>query len=117
MLATSAGLTSTEALIDLLQCHSSQSNLNTATAAVTMSTSIGNSKFVDMPLFDNEHSIHPSEGNLTHSALASPPLIHCASTSPNFSPFTLAFIAVNIRVYRQKYPNPALPPMDLGHSV
>ena len=45
-----------------------------------------------------------------------PPLIRCTSASPDSSPFTLAFIAGNIRVCRgcrQKYSKPALPPLNL----
>ena len=52
-------------------------------------------------------------------ALAPPPLVHCptSQTSPNLqSPFELAFVSGNIRVCRgckQKYTNPASPPLDL----
>lgn len=60
---------------------------------------------------------HPSEvACFNNMPIAPSPLIRCASTSPDTSPFTLTFITGNIRVCRgcrQKYSKPALPPLDL----
>ena len=65
------------------------------------------------------HKCATSEGCITQcSSLPSgpPPLIPCATSATNNSPFTLAFIAGNIRVCRgcrQKFIKPPVPPNDL----
>jgi hypothetical protein len=62
----------------------------------------------------NIHS--PTEVTYHNMPVFPPPLIRCASTSPDSSPFTLAFITGNIRVCRgcrQRYPKPAVAPLNL----
>lgn len=51
-----------------------------------------------------------------HLPRGPPPLVRCVSSSPEVSPFQLAFITGNIAVCRgckQRYLKPASPPMDL----
>ena len=65
------------------------------------------------------HGSATSEGYITQcSSLPSvpPPLIHCTTSPTNNSPFTLAFIAGNIRVCRgcrQRFIKPPVPPNNL----
>ena len=96
-------------------------NICQGTATVTMS--IGSADIVDTPgnliMTTGQVNIH-SPTEVTYHNMPSipppPPLIRCASTSPDASPFTLAFITGNIRVCRgcrQRYPKPALAPLNL----
>ena len=91
------------------------------TATVTMS--IGSAEIVDTPgnliMNTGQVIIHSPREVTYHNMPSIPPpslLIRCVSTSPDASPFTLAFIAGNIRVCRgcrQRYPKPALAPLHL----
>ena len=94
---------------------------DSGTAAITMS--IGGAEMVDTPghliMNTGQSNIHFPEVTYHNMPIVPPPpppLIRCASASPDSSPFTLAFIAGNIRVChgcRQKYSKPALPPLNL----
>ena len=104
-----------------LSMPESDSNRLQGTAAVTMS--IGSAEMVDTPghliMNTGQLNIHSPEVTYHNIPIVSTPpplLIRCASASPDSSPFTLAFIVDNIRVYRgcqQKYSKPALPPLNL----
>ena len=101
-----------------------ESKSSDGSAAVTMS--IGSAEIVDAPgnliMNTGQVNIHsPIATEVTYHNMPivpppPPPLIRCASTSPDSSPFTLAFITGNIRVCRgcrQRYPKPALAPLNL----
>ena len=85
--------------------------------------SIGSAEIVDTPgnliMNTGQITIHSPAKVTYHNVPIVPPLpppIRCASASPDSSPFTLAFITGNIRVChgcRQRYPKPALAPLNL----
>ena len=100
-----------------LSMPESDSNRLQGTAAISMS--IGSAEMVDTPghliMNTGQLNIHSPEVTYHNIPIVSTPpplLIRCASASPDSSPFTLVFIAGNIRVYRgcrQNIPNQLFP--------
>ena len=118
---TQEALSSIDGVSSSLHTESS-STTSSGTAAVTLS--IGSA--VDTPgnlvMTTGQVNIHsPTEVTYHNMPVVPPPpppppLIRCTSTSPDSSPFTLAFITGNIRVCRgcrQRYPKPTLAPLNL----
>ena len=102
--------TSHESLLTTALSQPSPSGQRGESAIINMS--IENAEIVDTHLSPSNviMNIHTPDVTYHNLPIAPPPLIRCASESPDSSPFTLTFVVGNIRICRgcrQKYPKPA----------